>query len=184
MRPLEYRAPIEPGTVRRFIVRVVIAVVVLIALFQAISIYTDKLWFESVGYSSVYWYRLRAQGATFLAFGIGTGILIWLIFQIVIPSGGVSRGSLIRFGNEQISMPAASSFRRMALPVATVLGLLFGLAFSSDWQTYGLFLNRPGATAVVDPVFHQPLSFYFFTLPVMEALAGWFLAISVIGMLA
>src|SRR6185436_20736901 len=100
MRPLEYRAPIDPGAVRRFIVRVVIAVVVVIALFQSISIYVEKLWFESVGYASVYWYQLRAQGATFLAFGVGTGILLWLIFQIVIPSGRVSRVPLIRFGNE------------------------------------------------------------------------------------
>src|SRR5436190_16671653 len=81
MRPLEYRTPIEPGAVRRFVLRVVLVIVVLIALFQAISIYTEKLWFESVGYSSVYWYQLRAQGMTFLAFGIGTGLFLWLIFQ-------------------------------------------------------------------------------------------------------
>ncbi len=184
MRPLEYRAPIDPGTVRRFVVRVIIAVVVLIALFQSISIYVEKLWFESVGYASVYWYQLRAQGATFLAFGIGTGILLWLIFQIVIPSGRVARAQLIRFGNEQIAMPAPSSFRKLALPVAAILGLLFGLGFSSYWDTYALFLNRPSAAGVLDPIFHQPLSFYFFTLPVIEALAGWFLTVSIIGMVA
>jgi hypothetical protein len=52
---------------------------------------------------------------------------------------------MIRFGNEQISMPSSDTFRKFATPVASVLGFLFGLAFSSDWNTFALFLNRPAA---------------------------------------
>src|SRR6185295_3234963 len=116
-------------------------VVFLIVLFQAISIYVENLWFQSVGYSAVYWYQLRAQGTTFLGFGLASGVLVWILFRLVTPSGSRPRGSLIRFGNEHISVPSPDSFRKFALPVATILGLLFGLAFSGDWNTYALFLN-------------------------------------------
>ena len=184
MSTSEYRAELDPRVVRRFVMRLAAIVVVLIALFQAISIYVEDLWFQSVGYSAVYWYQLRAQGTTFLAFGVASGLLLWILFRLVTPSGGRPRGSLIRFGNEHITVPSSDSFRNFALPGATILGLLFGLAFSGDWNTYALFLNRPAPGGVLDPIFGQPLSFFFFTLPVMEALAGWFLTISLIGVAA
>ena len=184
MRPLEYHAPIDPRAARRFLIRIALVVVVLIALFQAISIYVEKLWFESVGYEAVYWYQLRAQGTMFLAFGIVSGVLVWLLFRLVTPASGTKRGSMIQFGAEQIPMPSSDALRRLAVPVAAGIGLLFGLAFAGDWSTFALFLNRPGPSGVLDPIFGQPLSFYFFTLPVLESLAGWFLTISVIGIAA
>ncbi|HET9131557.1 MAG TPA: UPF0182 family protein, partial [Terriglobia bacterium] len=174
----------DPRAVRRFATRIVLIVFVLIVLFQAISIYAENLWFQSVGYSAVYWYQLRAQGTTFLAFGIASGVLIWMLLKLVMPSGSRPRGSLLRFGNEQINVPSPDSFRPYVLPVSAVVGVLFGLAFSGDWSTYALFLNRPAASGAVDPIFGQPLSFYFFSLPVLEAVAGWFLVIAFIGVAA
>jgi len=184
MPNFESRAELDPRAVRRLVTRVALIVIVLVALVQSISIYVESLWFQSVGYSAVYWYQLRAQGLTFLAFGITSGVLVWILFRLVTPSGSRPRGSLIRFGNEQISVPSSDSLRKFALPVAAILGLLFGLAFSGDWNTFALILNRPAASGVVDPIFGQPLSFYFFTLPVLEAVAGWFLAIAFIGIAA
>src|SRR6266700_3271735 len=139
----EYRVQLDPRVIRKFVIRLILAVVVLVALFQSTSIYVEKLWFESVGYEAVYWYQLRAQGLTFLAFGIVSGILLWILFTLVTPAGGIPRGSMIRFGNEQISVPSSDTFRKFVLPVSAVLGLLFGLAFSGDWATYALFLSRP-----------------------------------------
>jgi uncharacterized membrane protein (UPF0182 family) len=184
MPTFESRAELDPRAVRRFALRIGVIVVFLIALFQSISIYVENLWFQSVGYSAVYWYQLRAQGSTFLAFGIVSGVLVWILFRLVMPSGSRPRGSLIRFGNEQINVPSPDSFRKFALPVSAILGVLFGFAFSGDWNTYALFLNRPAPSGIVDPIFGQPLSFYFFTLPVLEAVAGWFLTIAFIGVAA
>lgn len=185
MRPPEYHTQqLDPRVVRGFIVRLALAAIVLVVLFQAISVYVEKLWFASVGYETVYWYQLRAQGTTFLAFGIASGVLLWLLFRLVTPSGGIPVGPVMQFGNEQISIPTSDTFRKFSLPVAAVLGLLFGIAFSGDWSTYALFLNRPAPAGILDPIFGRPLSFYFFTLPVMEAVAGWFLAISVIVLIA
>ena len=175
-----YPAELDPRSVRRFVIRAALIVAILIALAQSISIYVENLWFESLGYSAVYWYQLRAQGMTFLVFAFASGILLWLLFRLVTPSGGRPRGALIRFGNENISVPSSDSVRKFALPAAAVLGLIFGLAFSGDWDTFALFLNRGAPGGALDPIFGRPLTFYFFTLPVMESLAGWFLTISFI----
>src|SRR5207237_5798307 len=65
-----------------------------------------------------------------------------------------------------------------------VIGLFFGFSFSSDWSTYALFINSAPASSISDPIFGRPLSFYLFTLPVLESVSGWFLAISIIGIVA
>jgi len=179
-----HQAELDPIAVRRFVIRLGVLLVILIALAQAISIYVEKLWFESVGYSAVYWYQLRAQGTTFLSFAFASGILLWILFLLVTPAGSRPRGALIRFGNEHISVPSSDSVRKFTLPVATVLGLLFGIAYSGDWNTFAMFLNKPAPGGVLDPIFGQPLTFYFFSLPVMESLAGWFLTISFIAVVA
>src|SRR5215471_1729191 len=138
MPTFEARAELDPGAIRRFAIRIALIVVVLIALFQSVSIYVENLWFQSVGYSSVYWYQLRAQGSTFLAFGVASGLLVWVLLKLVTPSGSRPRGSLIRFGNEHIQVPSPDSFRKFALPISAILGVLFGLTFSGDWATYAL----------------------------------------------
>src|SRR6187402_1774768 len=176
-----YRAELDPRAVRRFVLRLALIVAVVIALAQTVSVYVENLWFESLGYSSVYWYQLRAQGITFLAFAFASGLLLWILFRLVTPSGSRPRPALIRFGDEHISVPSSDSVRKFALPAATLLGVIIGLAFSGDWNTFALFLNQPPPAGVVDPIFGQPLTFYFFSLPVMGALAGWFLTISFIG---
>ncbi len=181
MSRVQYPEQFDPKAVRRFLLRLGLLVVALVMLLQAASVYVEQLWFSSVGYAQVYWYQLRAQGVTFLAFGIASGVLLRLLFKMVIPEGGVSRVSHIRVGTERISVPSLDNFIKFATPAASVLGLLFGLAYSGDWKMYALFLNRPAAAGALDPIFAKPLSFYFFSLPVMEALAGWFLAISFIG---
>src|SRR3954471_2468486 len=132
MPTFESRAELDHRAVRRLAIRIALIVIVLISLFESTSIYVENLWFQSVGYSSVYWYQLRAQGSTFLAFGLASGILVWILFILVTPSGSRPRGSLIRFGNEHISVPSPDSFRKFVVPVAAILGLLFGLAFSGD----------------------------------------------------
>src|SRR5207253_3081743 len=87
-------------------------------------------------------------------------------------------------GQEAIVIPTAETLKRLASPAAAVVGVFFGLSFSSDWNTYALFINSAPTPSMSDPIFGRPISFYLFTLPVLESVADWFLAISVIGILA
>ena len=158
-------------------------VVFLLLANQAISIYVETLWFETVGFESVYWYRLGMQWGTFAVFALATagslGILLWFLS----PRKGESR-SVIEFGGETLVIPPPEFFRRMAAAVALVFGVLFGLAYSINWPVYALYLNRPAPSAVVDPILGQDLNFYLFVLPALESLSSWLVSISVIVLLA
>src|SRR5215470_4676759 len=184
MRPPEYHPP-DFRSARRFLIRLAIIVVVLIAAVQSISIYFESLWYGSLGFDSVYWYRLRAQSTLFLLVSIVTAVVLWLIFRLVTPPAGYTRRPFLQLGQEAILVPTRDTLKRAALPVAIVIGLFFGISFAADWNTFAVFVNSSARTSVqLDPIFGKGLSFYLFALPVMESAAGWFLGISVIGLIA
>src|SRR5438132_123395 len=184
MRPPEYQHPFDFRPARSFLIRLAIIIVLLIAAFQSISFYVESLWFGSLGFEPVYWYRLQAQAAVFFGVAVTTAIVLWLLFRLVMPTGGYSRRPFIQFGQEAIVIPTTETLKRLALPVAVIFGIFFGLSFSSDWNTFTSFINSAPTASIVDPIFGRPLSFYLFTLPVLESIAEWFLAISIIGLIA
>ena len=178
-RPTTTQLPPGAGVVYKLF-----AAVVLIFLGnQAISIYVETLWYESVGYESVYWYRLAMQWGTFALFALATSGSLWVLLSFLSPGKGESR-SVIEFGGETLVIPPPEFFRRVAAAVALVFGMLFGLAYSINWPVYALFLNRPAPSAVLDPILGQDLNFYLFVLPALESLSSWFISISVITLLA
>ena len=61
---------------------VVIALIVGIFLFgsQLIAIYIDALWFSSLGYGDVYWYKFRLGGILFAIFLAATFVIMRLPF--------------------------------------------------------------------------------------------------------
>src|SRR5438132_580855 len=184
MRPPEYQQPFDLQSARRLLLPLGIIVIFLIAAFQSISFYVESLWFGSLGFEPVYWYRLQAQAAVFLGFTVASAVLLWLLFRLVTPRAGYSRRPFIQFGQEAVVIPTMETLKRLALPAAVILGVFFGLSFSSDWNTFTLFINSAPTTSIVDPIFGRPLSFYLFTLPVLESISGWFLAVSIIGLIA
>src|SRR5262245_46008594 len=184
MRPSRHLPAPDLRSTRRVIVRIAILIFLLIAAFQSISFYVESLWYDSLGFESVYWYRLRAQSFVFLVTGAITTIALWAIFRLVTPPPGFGRRPFLRFGQEEIVIPTADTLKGLAVPVAVLFGLFFGISFASDWSTFALFLNRVPTPANAEPIFNHTVSFYLFTLPVLQAVAGWLIAISIIGLIA
>ena len=186
MRPPEYQGRPRPNfrPARGAVVRLALLLFIVIAAFQSISFYVESLWYGSLGFQSVFWYRLRAQSLVFLAVAAITATVLWLLFRAVTPAAGYSRRPFLEIGGEAIVIPTSETVRRLAVPAAAVLGVFFGIAFTSDWNTFALFLNRTSTPGIVDPIFGRQLSFYLFTLPVLDAAAGWLLAIGVIVLIA
>src|SRR5215510_14712203 len=184
MRPPRHLPAPDFRSARSLILRLAILIFLVIAALGSISFYVESLWYGSLGFESVYWYRLRTQSLVFLAFGGVTAIALWAIFRLVTPPPGYTRRPFLQIGQEAIVIPTTDTIAGLAKPVAIILGVFFGLAFSSSWSTFALFLNHTATPADTDPVFGRPLSFYLFTLPVLDAVTGWFLAICVIGLIA
>src|SRR5437868_4156371 len=132
---------------RGFIVRLAIVILLLVGIFQSISFYVESLWYGSLGFESVYWYRLRTQSIVFLAVAAVTALALWIIFRLVTPPPGFSRRPFLQLGQEaMIVIPTSETLKRLAAPVAIVIGIFYGLSFSSDWSTFALFVNRAETT--------------------------------------
>src|SRR2546423_7006597 len=112
MRPPQYQYPFDFRPARSFLIRLAVIIVLLIAAFQSISFYVESLWFGSLGFEPVYWYRLQAQSVVFLVFAIGTAAILWLLFRLVMPPPGYSRRPFIRFGQEAIAIPTSETLKR------------------------------------------------------------------------
>ncbi len=185
MRPPEHHPPpFDPRVARYFIIRLAVLIVILIAAVQSISIYVDSLWFGSLGFESVYWYRLQTQGTVFLVFTVASIAVLWTVFRLVIPEAGFPRRPFLEIAGERVAIPTTAILKRISGPAAVILGIFIGMTFSADWNKFALFWNSVPTSAAADPIFGRPVSFYLFTLPVLEAVSSWFLFIAVVGIVA
>src|SRR5580704_2366997 len=65
---------------RRPIARILLLSILVFAVLcggAAVSYYVDALWFESLGYGSVFWTRIAVQAATFVAFALVTFLALY-----------------------------------------------------------------------------------------------------------
>src|SRR5688572_11397351 len=134
--------------------RIVLAVVLLLALISTgIRVYIDQLWFESLGYGSVYWYGITAQTLTFFVFLVASTIALLGLFSALIAVAGAARRAYLEVQGRIVPTPPLHAQKSMARYLAVGLGLIMGLFFSSQWRTFALYWNRQAAGSIVDPVF-------------------------------
>jgi uncharacterized membrane protein (UPF0182 family) len=174
-------SPKKPKRSRKRIWLIVGLLVLLIALFRSVSIYISAIWFDSLGYSSVYWYIFRAKLLTFAVFAILTIVILraafWLLERTF--SASTLERRTIMVNNQAVNINPGRLFRPVAWIVSIILGLFFGLGMKDGWREFALYLNQQAATAT-DPIFHKPLSFYLFSLPVHQILSKWLITLSVL----
>src|SRR5262245_24546955 len=185
MRPPEYHPPpFDPKAAQRLVIRVGIILLILIAALQSVSFYVDSLWFASLGFEPVYWYKLRMQGTVFLVFTLASIALLWTIFRLVIPEAGYARRPFLEIAGERVAIPTTAVLKRLAAPIAIVLGVIIGITFSTNWNTFATFWNAVPSTGSTDPIFGRPVTFYLFTLPVLESVVSWLMFIAIVGTVA
>ena len=170
---------------QRALGRIVLAVLLLFFLLStAVRVYIDQLWFESLGYESVYWYGITAQTLTFFVFFAASSILLLLLFGVVIAVAGTARRAFLEVQGRIVPAPSLQAQRLIARSAAVGIGVVLGLLVSTQWRTFALFWNRPAGSGVVDPIFGRPLEFYLFVMPALEGISVWLIAIAVITAIA
>ena len=70
---------------RRKWLLIVVAVIVALFLFGSplLGIYVDSLWFSSIGYAAVYWYKFKLGGGLFFIFLALTFLVIRVSFALL-----------------------------------------------------------------------------------------------------
>jgi uncharacterized membrane protein (UPF0182 family) len=164
-----------------------VALVVLGIGSRLIDTYVDWLWFNEVGFRSVFSTVLLTCLAQFLAAGLLVGGLLGLNIMIAYRT----RPLLTRIGTSKDPMARyrtaiMARLRLLGIGIPALVGLIAGLSARGDWQTVQMFLHGVSFGAS-DPQFHRDISFYAFRLPFYRKVLDWVfvtVAISFVGALA
>ncbi len=154
---------------RNKIIYVFVAIIFLIGAFLFIpGIYTDLLWFGSLGLSEVFITILNTKliaGITSAFFCFAVLFFNWWIIQRVLTKQEI---------NIQITI------KKMMPSILAFFALIVGFAFSSQWNTILKFFNAT-VFNVFDPVFGNDISFYVFSLPFYQSIIGLLLGITILS---
>jgi uncharacterized protein len=169
------------GRILVFSVLGVIVAFFLVTLFA--SIYTDRLWYGSLGYSEVYDTMLRTRIGLFFGFGLLMAASVAANMVIAYRARPFHRpDSPEQTGLDRYRDAVAPIRVLLLVSVAGVIGLFGGVAANGKWRTFLLWANRePFHTS--DPYFHKDAGFYVFTLPWLHFLVGFVIAVLVLSAL-
>ena len=144
----------------------------LVALIIVVSVvagvWTDYLWFRSVGYTSVFGTTYGTKWLLFLVTAIFMAVVVganaWIAYRLRPPFRPSAADQQSLEGYRTVVDP----HRKLVLGVLLgLIGLITGLSAASSWQTWLLFANRT-SFHTKDPQFHLDLSFFVFVYPFLR----------------
>ena len=167
-------------TPRRSIARYAIGLGAILALYvvftSTVDIYTDWLWFASLGQLSTYQVRLWTQTGLWLAGGLLV-ILFLIVNWLLIPRRLLGQVQLNLRGRMRQILAAGSRVPAIILRiVAALVALVMASEASSRWMTF-LTFRHAVPFDLSDPIFGLDASFYVFRLPLYRFLVGWLLVL-------
>ncbi len=159
---------------------VVVLVILLVSLRSLAGLYTDSLWFSSVGYHNVFSTLLVIKLGLFGVFGAIFFAILWVNLVVCDRIAGhdivlAQEDELVR-RYQQYVRPYAG---RIYVALAFVLALIGASGTIGQWNNWILF-RHGGNFGVTDPQFHKDIGFYVFDLPFLTFVVDWTLAILIV----
>lgn len=180
---LDDERPAEGRRWRLWIAVAVIIIVLIVALNVAKSLYANWLWFDSLGYTSVYTKTLTMRLILFFA---GASLFLLLLSSNLLLAHRFTRLPPA-YAMEMLPDGDTLMLRRAmtVILIATTLfaAVIFGAVAAGNWDTVLLFINQQ-SFGITDPEFGRDLSFYTFTLPALDFFQSWGLAMVIVVTLA
>jgi uncharacterized membrane protein (UPF0182 family) len=166
-----------PRASRRTRIVVLVAIVVLILGLTSLSglarFWTDYLWFQSVGFTSVFRGVVLTKlllAIVFVAIFFGLMYANLVIADRVAPTEpppGPPDELVTRY--REIVSPHG---RWVRIAASVIFALLAGIGANREWNNWDL-LRYHVSFGVTDPEFHKDIGFYVFQLPFIKFLLGW-----------
>ena len=137
------------------------------------GIWTDKLWFSSLGYSSVFSKLIWTRVLLFTLFGglmaLIVGVNLYLAFRLrpMFRPHSPEQANLERY--REVITPMR---RLLLIGVSVVFGIFAGVSATGKWRIFLLWNNREDF-GKADPYFGKDLGFYIFSLPWLHFLVDF-----------
>jgi uncharacterized protein len=175
------RAPAPTGRRRPLALFLLIGFAVYLVLSTLATLWTDYLWFDSVGYSSV-WVRNWRMNIALGMLGVAIAFLVfWLTMWVA--GRSMQRWSTFEEGDfvsERLRDWVAVKSDRLLLAIPLGLGLLIGLALPTWRDQVFLYMNRQPFFSA-DAIYGVDLGFYVFELPLLATAVDWFFSLLVMA---
>ena len=159
---------------QRYLLTIILAIVALIVIVigPAVRLYTDLLWFRSLGYGTIF--------STILITRISIGLLLGVIFFALVYGNlwyarRIAPVSPVSMDNELLERGFRIARRALGLLLfigSMVVSALVGLEAATHWEKWLTFFN-PTLFGSADPVFNRDIGFYVFRLPFLEYIYYW-----------
>lgn len=169
---------------RPLVLTLIVMAVLLIGFSLFSGIWTDKLWFNSLGYGGVFTTLVWTKIAMFAVFGVLMALAIggnlWIAYRLrpVFRASSPEQASLDRYRD------VITPIRRILLiSISLVFALFAGGSASGKWRTFLLWENRQ-SFGRTDAYFHKDIGFYVFTLPWLHYLVDFAITALILGLLA
>jgi len=170
-----------PRTLRLFGLGV--AAIVIFGLPSLVRFYTEWLWFGEVGFQTVYFTTLRAQGSVFVAAFAVTALWLSINLRRAVQAVSDARPVFTTREGMQVTLPGRRQMLALVPGVSLLVALFVGLFASSDWQLWwSWWFAVPFGQA--DPILGHDVGFYVFTLPALrrfQALAQFLVVIAALA---
>jgi hypothetical protein len=159
---------------------VVVLIVLLVSLRSLAGLWTDSLWFSSVGYHNVFSTLLITKLGLFGVFGAIFFAVMWINLVVCDRIAGhdvvlTQEDELVR-RYQQYVRPYAG---RIYVALAFVLALIAASGTIGQWNNWILF-RHGGSFHRTDPQFGKDIGFYVFKLPFLTFVVDWTLAILIV----
>ena len=160
----------------------VVLFALLVLLSNLVPLAAEWLWFQALGYERVFTTRLVAEAV--LSVGVGGLVFAFLYVNLRTAQRGlVPNPLLVQVSSGAGAVDVTRLLRRLALPTALGLALLFGLGAAAGWLGVLQFLHRT-SFGVTDPIFGRDVGYYAFTLPVIAGAIGLLIGVTTLTLLA
>jgi uncharacterized membrane protein (UPF0182 family) len=152
-----------------------LVVLAFITVRSAATLFTDYLWYDSVGHTGV-WSTLVFTKVLLVVFAsLFAFAVFWLnlfVTDWLSPRLGVVPGSPDEELLERYQMWVEPRARWLRVLAAGFFGLLLGLGAAAWWQDWLLF-TKGGEFGLTDPIFGRDLGLYVFDVPFLRDVSGW-----------
>src|SRR6059058_5703143 len=176
-------ARLPPRRRRRLgLVVLVVLFALLLLLSNLVPLAAEWLWFQALGYERVFTTRLVAEAVL----GVGLGGLVFAFLYVnlrIAQRGLVPNPLVVQVSSGAAAVDVTRLLRRLALPTALGLALLFGLGAAGGWLGVLQFLHRT-PFGVTDPVFGRDVAYYVFTLPIVTGVLAILTVLVTLSLLA
>ncbi|GAB2884428.1 UPF0182 family membrane protein [Nocardioides pacificus] len=173
-----------PGRSRALLITAVVLVLAFLALTGISSFWTERLWFRSLDYGSVFTTLLWTRVGLFLIFGavmvaaVAVNLYLAYRFRPLFRPPSPEQSSLERYRE------AVHPVRLwLLIGISSLMGVFAGTSAAGQWREYQLWRNG-GEFGSTDAQFGRDIGFYVFDLPWLHFLVDFSMAVLVVSLMA